>query len=146
MFIRTICFTSMLLAFLASPAYAQFTAADQDLELNLDQFPDTSQQQTEQPKTQEMELNLEQFDTKTEETNLELNLDQFEKNNQGTAANQSTNADSSLNLEQFEKTDNGSNVPNGNDRPKYKYLREFIVGGLFLLAVLIIFSRMRRKR
>lgn len=99
------------------PVFAQQTDAQQ-LQLDLDKFPDTSDQSASEQSTnsqnEELQLNLDQFDNKdpatvTNDSNgeLKLDLEQFDNNQEN------PNKDLELNLEQFDqqKNSNDSETP-----------------------------------
>jgi len=104
-----------------------------ELELNLEQF-DNSDQTAPVSSNEELELNLEQFDNtdERESDDLELNLDQFDNKNE--PATQINNSGSSAT--RIEKT----------AVPKYNYLPLFIGGGLVFLAFMVILSRRGKRR
>ncbi len=123
-------------------------------QLNLEQFDNQ-----EKP-AGDLELNLQQFDDKpqTADKNLQLNLDQFEKSGQSSLENNlpTDTKNTELNLEQFDngekhadKINPGGSAASRIDdtaQPKFRYMREFIVGGLLLLVFLFIMSKRRRRR
>ena len=102
----------------------------QELQLNLEQFPDTGNQTDDETRTDKLELNLEQFENsdqtdsapanpdgelklnleqfdttgKSQSDDLELNLDQFESNNQSPTKNkvQAAGNELELNLDKFD--------------------------------------------
>ena len=108
----------------------QSVTGSQELQLNLEQFPDTGNQTDDETRTDKLELNLEQFENsdqtdsapanpdgelklnleqfdttgKSQSDDLELNLDQFESNNQSPAENkvQAAGNELELNLDKFD--------------------------------------------
>ncbi len=121
------------------PAIAQQT---NDLELNLEQFPE------QKTAGEDLELNLEQFEKSGNEKELELNLEQFENNTGQSSESQSQKApannttDSNLDLEKFDQ----KNAPSVADKPRSLFSGNglFIFIGAALLLFLIFAMRRRR--
>lgn len=150
----TACLLAGLLA--TNIGNAQQTDTSQELQLNLDQFPDSNT-----PANKDnLQLNLEQFDSAQPETSddLQLNLDQFDKS-QDTNAPQDTQK-GELNLDQFDNSNDDLNqdistngtiesgrTKSGNpSAPTYNYKRIFIVSAAVFLVFLYVFSRRRKRR
>lgn len=121
------------------PANAQQT---NDLELNLEQFPE------QKTTSEDFELNLEQFEKSGNEKELELNLEQFENNTGQSSESQSQKAPanktagSNLDLEKFDQ----NNAPSVADKPQSLFSGNglFIFIGAALLLFLIFTLRRRR--
>lgn len=113
----------------------QTGSSTQELQLNLEQFPDT---QASTPK-EELKLNLEQFE-KTNDAdsneNLQLNLEQFDKNNQ---------SGSNINTGDSKSTGKATRIDKSTS-PQYNYRHIFMVGGLVLLVFLYVFSRRKKSK
>lgn len=138
----------------------QSVTGSQELQLNLEQFPDTGNQTDDETRTDKLELNLEQFDTtgKSQSDDLELNLDQFESNNQSPTKNkvQAAGNELELNLDKFDNNNKPvTQINNTGSRSarveksagsKSNYLPLFIGTGLLFLALFVIFSRRRKRR
>ena len=130
MCIRT--FVSVVL-FLLAPGVgvAQSDTTTQELQLNLEQFPDTQVS----PEKKELELDLEQFDktdNTTSDDGLELNLEQFDNNSQPAKDNNSNNF--------------GITKKEQSDSPRFNFARIFLIGGLVLLVFYFISRRKKRVR
>ncbi len=115
----------------------QSDTAPQELQLNLEQFPDTKNTPMSGEK-EDLELNLEQFD-KTDNSNnaasdegLKLNLEQFDNSSQ-------TSSDSNSNSLEATKTE-------GADVPRFNLKRILFIGGLVFLVLYFISRKRKRLR
>lgn len=124
----------------------QATDESQELQLNLEQFPD------EQSSTKELELNLEQFDqtdSNNKDSELQLNLEQFDDSDQN-----SESGDLELNLEQFENesttqinsTGSKAKEIDQSDNQKLELQPLYIAGGILLLFLFVMFIKKRKAR
>ena len=121
----------------------QATDESQELQLNLEQFPD------EQFSTEELELNLKQFDqtdSNNEDSELQLNLEQFDDSDQN-----SESGDLELNLEQFDKEsktpiNSTSSKIDQSDNQKFELHPLYIGGAVLLLFLFVMFIKKRKTK